>query len=453
MAEIVKNGILSLRCEGYTSDGSGVARADGRVVFVPRFIKGELARVKILKAGKNVSYGAVQELLEPSPHRLTPDCPVFGRCGGCGLRHMDYGEELRFKLGKVNDCLRRIGGAEIGAEEIVPSPSVDFYRNKTIYTVSREDGRAVTGFYRPRSHDVVAVERCRVESEYASRAAGAVREWMDRYGVPEFDAATGRGVRRVFCRFGEATGQGQVTLVTGRGNLPNSAELVEAVLRACPETVGILRNINPAPGDTVLGREFTLMWGREELEDRLSGLAFSISPGAFYQVNRGGAERLYERAIELAGLTGRERVLDLYCGTGTITLLLARSAAEAVGVEIVESAVKSARANAAKNGAGNVRFLCGDAGEVTGELLSQGFRPDVVTVDPPRKGLLPDAAGVIASMAPERIVYISCDPATLARDIKELTALGYTPKKAVAVDMFPRTPHVETVVMVSRVKD
>lgn len=450
MPELVKNLICTVRCEGYTSEGAGVARVDGRVVFVKGLIEGEVCRARILKVGKNVAYAKIEELLERSPHRVSPDCQVYGRCGGCTLRHMDYTEELRFKLNKVNDCLRRLGGTDVTAETIIPSPLTDGYRNKTIYTVSRIGGRAVTGFYRPRSHDLVPVESCAAESDYASRAASAVREWMERWDIPEFDCRRGEGVRRVFCRFGFATREGQVTLVTGKGELPRRDELIRTVLDSCPGTVGILRSVNDSAGDTVLGRDFELLWGRERIWDELAGLRFSIAPGAFYQVNRDGAERLYAMAIELAGLDGTQRVLDLFCGTGTITLLMARRAREAVGVEIVESAVMSARENARRNGIENVRFISGDAGSETEKLLGEGFRPDVVVVDPPRKGLLTGAAEIIARMEPERIVYVSCDPATLARDIKDFSVRGYCPERVCAVDMFPRTCHVETVAMMSR---
>jgi 23S rRNA (uracil1939-C5)-methyltransferase len=420
------------------------------VVFVKGLMEGETCKARILKAGKNVAYAKIEELIEPSEHRIAPDCPVYGKCGGCALRHMDYEEELRFKKQRVTDALSRIGGVDVEIEEIIGADSPDGYRNKTIYSVERIDGSATTGFYRPRSHDLVPVERCAIESDYSKRAAAAVRVWMDEWSIPDFSPDIGKGVRRVYCRFGFSSGEGQTVLVTGKGEIPHLSELTDTLIRACPETVSVMRNINAEPGDTVLGRDFRPIWGAEKITDELLGLKFSLAPDAFYQVNRTQAERLYSKAIEYAGLDGTQNVLDLYCGTGTITLCLAKKARAAVGVEIVESAVKNAVKNAEANGIENARFLCGDAAELTAKLRGEGFIPDVVVVDPPRKGLSPDAPALIASMSPQRVVYVSCDPGTLARDVKTFAALGYTVTRAAAVDMFPRTRHVETVVQLSR---
>lgn len=271
------------------------------------------------------------------------------------------------------------------------------------------------------------------------------------WGIKEFVPETGRGVRRIYCRYGFKTGQGQTVLVTGNGPLKHTDELVEMLRAACPETVSILRNVNSEPGDTVLGHAFETIWGRERIEDELLGLRFRLAADAFYQVNRTQAEHLYKKAVELAGLDGSQNVLDLYCGTGTITLCLAKKAKCAVGVEIVESAVDNAVKNARENGVQNVRFLCGDAAKLAEQLRDEGFSPDVVVVDPPRKGLSPEAPALIASMEPERVVYVSCNPGTLARDLKTFAPLGYQTVRACAVDMFPRTPHVECVVLMSRV--
>jgi len=453
MDELIKNSVYDAEITGYTSEGYGVTRINGRAVFVRGAISGEKCRVRILKSGKSAVYGMIEELLAPSPERMEPDCPVYRKCGGCAFRHMSYAEELRQKKQRVDDAFRRIGGLSLAAEDITGADETAGYRNKAIYSVGSSEHGAVTGFYRERSHDIVAVEKCLIESDFSSRAAAAVRRWMDESGVPAFDPAEGRGVRRVFCRFGLGTGEGQVVLVTGRGGLPHAGGLVSAVRQACPETASIMRCVNSRPGDTVLSSEFETVWGADRITDVLCGLRFSLSPGAFYQVNRAQAEKLYALALEFAAPDGNSDVLDLYCGTGTITLCLARAARSAVGVEVVESAVRDAAENAAANGIGNVRFICADAADAAEKLRSEGFAPAAVVVDPPRKGLAPEVPGIIASLSPERVVYVSCDPATLARDLKAFAPLGYSAVRARAVDIFPRCAHVETVVLMSRVKD
>ncbi len=443
-----KNELYEVLCTGYASDGEGVCRVDGQVVFVKGLLEGERAQIRIFKVGKSVSYAGIETLLESSPHRTAPDCPVYGKCGGCALRHMDYAEERRFKEQKVNDALRRIGGLDLAVSEFLAAEETEAYRNKTIYTVGRQNGRTVTGFYRVRSHDLVSAPDCRLESAYARAAAKVLREVMDRYGIPVFEEAP-EGVRRLFCRTGFRTGEGQSVLVTGPGTVPHLRELAEA-LRRVPGTVSVLRNVNGDPGDTVLGQTFETLWGRETVEDELCGLWFRLAADSFYQVNPRMAERLYGKAVELAGLTGEENVLDLYCGAGTITQCMARQAKRAVGIELVESAVASARLTAAANGLSNVDFLCADAAQGTERLLREGFCPDVVVVDPPRKGLSPETPELVGALSPKRIVYVSCDPATLARDLRSFTALGFEAHLAVAADMFPGTSHVETIAGLQR---
>ncbi len=450
MTELAKNQIYEALCTGYTSDGMGVVKINGRAVFVNGLIAGEKCRVRILKVGKNAVYGKIEELLMESPHRVRPDCPVYGRCGGCALRHMDYQEELEFKRRKVSDALHRIGGIELEVPELIGSDSITGYRNKTICSVAISDGKAVTGFYRQRTHDIVPADGCAIESDYARRAAKAVCGWMDEYGIPDFSVESGRGIRRVFCRYGQSTGEGQTVIITGKGPVPHIDELVGALLNACPETVSIMRNINADPGDTVLGDKFQLLWGREYIVDRLMGMNFKLTADSFYQINSPQAQRLYGKALEFAALDGKGTAVDLYCGAGTITMCLAKEAREVIGVEIVERAVESARESARENGIENVRFVCSDAAQAAEDLLKEGIRPDVITVDPPRRGLSPKTPDIIASMAPDRIVYVSCDPATLARDLKRFTQLGYTVKRLQPVDMFPRTSHVECVVLLSK---
>lgn len=451
MADLSKNTVHTALIDGYTSEGLGVAHIDGRAVFVKEAIAGERCRVKILKCGKNVCYAKVEELLSPSPSRVTPACPVFGKCGGCDLMHMDYEEELRFKLQRVRDALERIGGLDVPLTGIVGSEKTERYRNKVIFNVGEQNGRAVTGFYRARSHDIVATESCLIQAEVSDRAAAALRRWMDRCHVPAYDETTGRGlIRHLFIRHVFGTGQTLVTVVATSRDLPRLRQLIDEIRKSCPEVTGIVINENTTRGNTVLAGEFYTVWGEGQVEDTLCSLRFSLSPRSFYQINSAQAQRLYEKALEYAGLSGRETVLDLYCGTGTITLVMARKALRAIGAEIVEAAVEDAQANARSNGVDNAEFICADAAEAAAQLKEAGIRPDVVVVDPPRKGLAPDVIETICQMGPDRVVYVSCDPATLARDLKLFNERGYKAREATAFDMFPRCAHVETAVLTSR---
>ena len=437
--------------EGYTSEGMGVARVDGQAVFVHGALRGERCDIKILKVGKKAVYAKIENITERSMHRTEPVCPVYRTCGGCALMHMDYEEELAFKKERIESAFRRIGGLELTLDRITGSDNCLGYRNKAIYNVSTVGGRTVTGFYRPRSHDVVPVERCLIQAGFSDRAAAAVRRWMDENGVTPYDENTCSGsVRRVFCRYGFKTGEGQVTVVSASSELTNIRGLVDEIRSACPETVSIVLNVNKTTGNTVLAGDFSVLWGREQITDELCGLKFALSPRSFYQINRDQAERLYDKAVEYAGLSGSETVLDLYCGTGTITLCMARKAGRAVGAEIVAAAISDARFNAAGNGVSNAEFICADASQAAESLKKQGLQPNSVVVDPPRKGLDSSVIRTIAEMGPDRIVYVSCDPATLSRDLALFAGLGYKALRAEAFDLFPRTCHVETVVSMTR---
>lgn len=447
MNELKKNDIFETEIEGWSSDGAGVCRIGGRAVFVKGAVPGETWRVRIVKLSSAAVYGKGEELLVPSPDRVEPDCPAFGRCGGCAMRHVSYRAELAFKLRRVNEAYRRIGGLELQAGEILGG-QVDSYRNKGIYAVG---AGPVCGFFRPRSHQVIPVERCRIQTEGSDRAAEAVRRFMEENGIPAYDEATGRGlVRHVFTRSAFSTGAMQVTVVAAGGFGAKTEALCRAILDVCPETTGIILNVNKTRGNTVLAGKFYTLWGEDTLRDRLCGLEFSLSPMSFYQVNPAQAERLYAKALEYAAPEGRGLVLDLYCGAGAISLCMAKGADHVIGAEIVPQAVENARENAARNGIENVEFLCADASQAAAELAARGTRPDAVVVDPPRKGLAPDVIESICSMSPQRVVYVSCDVATQARDLKLFAEKGYSAVKAAAVDMFPRTSHVETVVLLSR---
>lgn len=447
--ELAKNQEHTVTIEGYGEGGMGVARIDGRVVFVHGALRGEKCRVLILKTLKSVAFAKVLEVIEPSSERITPDCPYFPRCGGCTYRHIRYEEELRLKKQRVQDNLSRIGGSDVTVEEILGARDTLRYRNKAQYPVSKD---GAVGFYRARTHEVIECEHCLLVKPEADAAAEALREYMQSCRVAGFDEKTGRGlVRHLYIR-SNAAGESLVCVLVNGDKLPKEDRLVTLLRDACPKCTGIVLGTNTKKGNVILGDRYRTLWGSDRLEDTLCDKTFRLSVPSFYQVNRVQAERLYAKAIEFAGLTGQETVLDLYCGAGTITLALSDHAKKVLGAEIVPEAIDDARENAARNGVKNAEFFCGDASDVAKKLARENLRPDVITVDPPRKGLAADVVESIAEMQPGRVVYVSCDSATMARDVKRLADLGYTAQRACAVDMFPRADHVETVCLLSKLK-
>jgi len=445
--ELAKNQEHTVTIEGYGEGGMGVARIDGRVVFVHGALRGEKCRVLILKTLKSVAFAKVLEVIEPSSERITPDCPYFPRCGGCTYRHIRYEEELRLKKQRVQDNLSRIGGSDVTVEEILGARDTLRYRNKAQYPVSKD---GAVGFYRARTHEVIECEHCLLVKPEADAAAEALREYMQSCRVAGYDEKTGRGlVRHLYIR-SNAAGESLVCVLVNGDKLPKEDRLVTLLRDACPKCTGIVLGTNTKKGNVILGDRYRTLWGSDRLEDTLCGKTFRLSVPSFYQVNRIQAERLYAKAIEFAGLTGQETVLDLYCGAGTITLALSDHAKKVLGAEIVPEAIDDARENAARNGVKNAEFFCGDASDVAKKLARENLRPDVITVDPPRKGLAADVVESIAEMQPGRVVYVSCDSATMARDVKRLADLGYTAQRACAVDMFPRADHIETVVLLSK---
>ena len=450
MEQLKKNEIFEAKIEAYNSEGSGVARILGRAVFVPRTIVGEKWRIVIVKVGASAVYGRALEPIKLSSERTEPECENYLRCGGCGLRHMSYAEELRFKKQRVNDALRHIGHQSVQVERITGSSDTAHYRNKGIYAVREVGGRARKGFFAPRSHELVPVGRCLIQSEIADKAADAVVRFMNDNGIRAYDEKTHRGlVKHVYVRKAANTPDAVAVIVASGGFGARTQMLVEFMRKNCPELTGIVLNVNKTDGNTVLAGDFHTLWGRDFIRDSLCGIVYELAPQAFYQINPPQAEKLYEKAVEYAAPEGRT-VLDMYCGAGTISLFLARSAKRVIGAEIVPEATEDAKANAERNGVENVEFFCGDASAVAADFAAKGLRPDVICVDPPRKGLAPEVVRAAAQMAPRRIVYVSCDPATLARDVKLFAAEGYGAVRAAAVDMFPGTANVESVVALER---
>lgn len=453
MALVQKNEIVEIEITGMTAQGAGVGHYQGMAVFTPLTAPGDVARVRVVKAAKNYAYGRLEELVSPSADRMEPDCPCFAQCGGCCYRHITYEAELGIKAARVQDTLTRIGGfRSLPVRPILGADSRDGYRNKALLPLgTKKDGSLSMGFYAVNSHRIVDCEECRLQPEEFNRAMAAFRQWAAAYGDPVYDEATHSGrMRRLYLRKGEMTGQILACVVVNGNGLHHESELIEALKQAVPGLASVVINSNRERTNVALGQKCRTIYGMDTIEDTLCGLRFKLSPLSFYQVNRTQAERLYEVAARYAGLTGQELLLDLYCGAGTIGLSMAGMARRLLGVEIVPQAVENARENARLNGIENAEFFCGDAGEAARMLAERGERPDVIVLDPPRKGCSPDLVRTVAEFGPKRIVYVSCDPATLARDLKLFAELGYPPVEAAPVDMFPGTAHVETVVLLSK---
>ena len=447
MEALEKGSVYTAVIDGYSSEGLGIARVNGAVVFVPHAVRGEEIDLRITKVMKTSCAGEIVKIHNPSPERMEPECPYAGKCGGCAYRHLTYPEELWAKRQRVQDALTRIGGLELTVEEILGAKNPEHYRNKSQYPVGADGS---IGFFQARTHKVVPIRRCLIQTEAADRTAQAVGEWMRRYKISAYDETTGKGLVRHVCVRVNRKGESLCCVVVNGNKVPREPELAAYVTAAVPHTVGVLLNSNTRRGNVVLGDKYRMLFGRNYLMDTLCGLEFKLSMPSFYQVNRDQAEVLYGKALEFAGLTGNETVLDLYCGIGTITLCLAKAAKRVIGAEIVPPAIRDAKENALRNHIENAEFFCGDAADIAAKLESDGLRPDVVTVDPPRKGLAPEVIASVAAMGPEKVVYVSCDPATLGRDVKIFREFGYEAKRAAAVDMFPGTAHVETVVLLSR---
>ena len=451
-----KNQILTLRIERLSSDGSGVAHsADGEAVFVPGTAPGDEARVRIVKDCGRYAFGILDELLTPSPDRIPVDCPVAGPCGGCSLRHLDYAAELRAKQESVLDAFRRIGGLEVPVLDILPSPEVDRYRNKVQFPVGVDkNGAPCIGFYAGRTHRIVPCPDCKLQPGVLNEIGNALCAFFAQQGIRPYDEQSGKGlVRHIFLRRGAHSGQIMVCLVCTRAKLPHAEQLCTALREQFPAISTILLNVNAKNTNVILGGENHILYGPGYIEDTLCGVPVRLGPLSFYQVNTLAAERLYGVAAQYAQLTPDDALLDLYCGMGTIGLSMADQCRELIGVEIVPEAIESAKANAARMGkavAAKSRFFCADAGQAATQLAAEGLHPDIVMLDPPRKGCDEATLSAVVRMAPRRVVYVSCNPATAARDAAWLEKNGYHAEKVQPVDLFPRSKHVEAVLLLTK---
>lgn len=451
-----KNQLLTLRIERLSNDGSGVAHSsEGEAVFVPGTAPGDEAQVRIVKDCGRYAFGILDKLLTPSPDRIPVDCAVAGPCGGCSLRHLDYAAELRAKQESVADAFRRIGGLDVPVLDALPSPEVDRYRNKVQFPVGRDkDGAPCIGFYAGRTHRIVPCPDCKLQPGVLNDIGNTLCAFFAAHGIQPYDEERGKGlVRHIFLRRSAHSGQIMVCLVCTRPKLPHSDELVALLREKFRDIATILINVNAKKTNVILGEESVTLYGPGCIEDTLCGVPVRLGPLSFYQVNTLAAERLYGVAAEYAQLEPDDVLLDLYCGMGTIGLSMAGHCRELIGVEIIPEAIDSAKANAARMGdavAAKSRFFCADAGEAAARLAAEGLRPDVIMLDPPRKGCDETTLSAVAQMSPRRVVYVSCNPSTAARDAAWLGQHGYRAEKVQPVDLFPRTKHVEAVLLLTK---
>ena len=451
-----KNQVLTLRIERLSSDGSGVAHSpDGETVFVPGAAPGDEARVRIVKDCKRYAFGILDEVLTPSPDRIPVDCAVAGPCGGCSLRHLDYAAELRAKQENVADAFARIGGLDVPVLPIVGSPEVNRYRNKVQFPVGVDkSGKPCIGFYAGRTHRIVPCPDCRLQPGVLNEIGNALCAFFAEKGIQPYGEETGKGlVRHIFLRRGTHSGQIMVCLVCTCAKLPCAEELCTRLKAQFAEITTILLNVNAKNTNVILGTETHTLYGQGYIEDTLCGVPVQLGPLSFYQVNTLAAEQLYGIAAQYAQLTPDDLLLDLYCGMGTIGLSMAAHCRELIGVEIVPEAIESAKANAARMGtdvAAKSRFFCADAGQAATRLAAEGLHPDIVMLDPPRKGCDEATLSAVVRMAPRRVVYVSCNPATAARDAAWLEQNGYHAEKVQPVDLFPRTRHCEAVLLLTK---
>ena len=453
--EFRKNDLVTLEIEDCGIDGEGIGKADGFTVFVKDAVIGDTVTAKIIKAKKNYGYGRLMEVLKPSPYRVEPKCEFARQCGGCQLQALSYDQQLVFKTNKVKGHLERIGGfTDIPMEPIIGMDELFHYRNKAQFPVGRnKEGKIVTGFYAGRTHNIIENRDCALGVAENKEVLDRVIAHMEKYGIEPYNEATGKGlVRHVLIRYGYFTKEVMVCLILNGNKIPKEEQLVKSLCEI-PGMTSITINVNKKHSNVILGEEIRLLWGQEYITDRIGDIFYQISPLSFYQVNPMQTQKLYAKALEYADLHGQETVWDLYCGIGTISLFLAQKAKFVRGVEIVPAAIENAKENAKLNGLENTEFFVGKAEEVLPrEYKKNGVYADVIVVDPPRKGCDETLLETMIEMNPERIVYVSCDSATLARDLKYLCERGYELRKVCPVDQFGMTVHVETVVLLSHKK-
>ncbi len=449
---VTKNSIHTVNIDSINSSGFGVCRIDGVVCFVQGGVTGDTLEIKIIKSKKNYNIGRIEKIITPSPKRTENDCSVFKKCGGCVYRHVKYEDEAMFKENIVRDAFMRIGHLEnVNLKSIISADNTLRYRNKAQYPVKNENGKIRAGFFAARTHEIIPCEDCLLQPEIFSSIVKEVCCFAEENHISVYDEKTNKGfLRHIYLRIGEKTGEIMLTLVATKNSLKNAEKFVETMTEKFPEIKSIILNVNREKTNVILGEECINLYGNGYITDILCDTKIKISPLSFYQVNRIQAEKLYEKAREYMGDTKGKTVIDLYCGTGTIGLCTAKDAEKLIGVEIIGQAVNDAKENAEINERKNTEFICGDAEKAAEILKEKNVKPDIIIVDPPRKGLTPGLIETINSFDAERVVYVSCDPATLARDSEIFASYGFRVEEATPVDLFPRTAHVETVALLSQ---
>lgn len=459
--DIRKNDEFIIEIEDMGADGEGIGKKDGFTLFVKNAVIGDKVKVRVMKTKKTYGYARLMEVTEASLYRVKPRCPLADKCGGCAFLQLDYQKQLEYKENKVRSCLERIGGFKLGGsqdglqmEPIVGMKEPYYYRNKAQFPVGRnKEGRVVTGFYAGGTHSIMDTSHCYIQARENEPIMERVRSFLETYQISVYEEESHKGlVRHVLTRVGFVTGEIMVCIIINGEDLPHKEELIQSLCQI-PHMTGICLNVNKEKTNVILGDKIKLLWGQPFITDYIGDVKFQISPLSFFQVNPAQTKVLYETALEYAGLTGMETVWDLYCGIGTISLFLAQKAGKVYGVEIIPQAIEDARRNAKINGIKNAEFFTGAAEEALPRMYrEEGIRADVIVVDPPRKGCEESLLDTIVQMAPKRLVYVSCDPATLARDLKYLCGRGFELKRVRAVDQFAHTSHVETCVLLTRKK-
>ena len=445
--QLKKNDYIDVIFEDLTHDGNGVAKVDGYPLFVANGLPGEKAKIKITKLNKGYGFGRLIELYEESSFRVEPPCPIYSLCGGCQLQHLSYEGQLKAKEKQVRDVLERIGKLEdVQVHPVLGVENPWRYRNKAQVPIGEREGGLIGGFYQQRSHNIIDMDECLIQIEQNDLVLQKVKEICSKYGVRAYNEKTNKGtLRHVMARYGKSTGEIMVVMITRTQDIPNQKKIIEEISQAIPGIKSIVQNVNPKRTNVIFGEQTRVLWGEDVIYDFIGDIKFAISARSFYQVNPEQTKVLYDKAIEYANLSGEETVIDAYCGIGTISLFLAQKAKNVYGVEIVPEAIEDARKNAELNGISNAEFAVGEAEVVIPNWYKQGIQADVLVVDPPRKGCDQALLDTIINMKPEKVVYVSCNPATLARDLRILEDGGYKTVEVQPVDMFPQTMHVEAV--------
>lgn len=444
---VQKNDYIEVVFEDLTHDGAGVAKVDGYPLFVKNALPGEKAKIKVIKVNKGYGFGRLEEIIEPSPYRVDAPCPIYKECGGCQLQHLSYEGQLLAKEKQVRDVLTRIGKLEnVKVHPVLGMSEPWRYRNKAQVPVGEREGGLIAGFYQQRSHEIIDMEACMIQQEKNDEVVQAVKSICTKYGVTAYNEQRHKGtLRHIMARHGQVTKEVMVVLVTRTPDLPNKEKIVKEIVEAVEGVKSIIQNVNSKKTNVILGDETRVLWGEDVIYDLIGNVKFAISSRSFYQVNPEQTKVLYDQALSYAELTGEETVIDAYCGIGTISLFLAQKAKKVYGVEIVPEAIADANRNAQLNGIDNVEFAVGETEVVIPNWYKEGIVADVLVVDPPRKGCDDELLQTIIEMKPKKVVYVSCNPATLARDLRVLEDGGYRTVEVQPVDMFPHTTHCEAV--------